>query len=185
MERPPGADAARAVVERLNERLLDVANRSDELGQAGREAELRAVVLETFDVPLLARASLGGYWQQLDAAQRALWLETYTEFHIVATAHSWRRDRGARFDYLGEEPGGRGTVLVKTGLDRIGQGFDVRRDYRLRDTDGTWRIIDLFTPGSVSQVGMRRSEYLAVIARSDFDTLIEDMTARIAKRRSE
>jgi len=185
VEPPPGADAARAVVERLNERLLDVANRSDDLGQSGREAELRAIALESFDVPLLARASLGAYWKELDADQRALWLETYTEFHIVAMAHSWRRDRGSGFDYLGEEPGGSGIVLVKTRLDRIGQGFSVRRDYRLRDTDGTWRIIDLFTPGSVSQVGMRRSEYLAVLARSDFDTLIEDMQQRIAKRRSE
>lgn len=184
-ERPPGSDAAHAVVVHLNETFLDVARRSEELGTAGREAALREVVLESFDLPVLARASLGPAWNDLDADQRAQWTRTYTEFHIAAAARSWDRDRGARFVYLGEVPGGGGTVLVETRLDRAGTGADVRRDYRLREVDGRWRIIDLYTPGAISTVAMRRSEYEAYLSRHDFASLIEHMQGQIEGERAE
>lgn len=184
-ERPPGSDAALAVVERLNDAFLDVARRSDELGAAGREAALRSVVLDSFDLRFMARASLGPYWNQLDAAQQALWVETYSEFHIASAAHNWRRDRGSSFRYEGEVPGGSGSVLVKTRLDRTGRGTDVRRDYRLLDRDGQWRVIDVFTPGAVSTIDMRRSEYLAFLSRNDFPALIADMQQQTERRRAE
>ncbi len=184
-ELPPGSEEARALVERFDKTVLDVAQRSRELGQNGREAELRPLAIETVDLPWVARASLGRYWDRLTPEQRAKWIETYREFHIVAMAFNWRGAQGARVEYLGEAPAPNGTVIVKTRLDRAGSGFDVRRDYRLRRTDEGWRIIDLFSPGSVSQVGMRRSEYLAVLARADFDALIQDMERRIATRRQQ
>ncbi len=183
-ELPPGSDEARALVETLNERMLDVALRSRELGQQGREAELRAIILESFDLPFIARASLGTHWNELTPEQQQTWVETYGEFHIVAAAFNWRSSTGASFVYLGEAPAPNDTVLVKTRFDRGGHGFDVRRDYRLRRTAEGWRVIDVFTPGYVSQVGMRRSEYLAVLTRTDFDGLIEDMQRRIDTRRS-
>jgi phospholipid transport system substrate-binding protein len=180
---PAGARQARQLVVQVNDALLDVAARSDELGQRGREEKLRAVVLRSFDMAWIARASLGTEWDELSPEQRELWTSTYTDFHVVAMAFNWRSGQGARFEYLGEASAPKSTVLVKTRLDRAGQGADVRRDYRLRRTDAGWRIIDIFTPAYVSMVGMRRSEYLAVLTRTNFDGLIEDMQRRIETRR--
>jgi len=184
-ELPAGSAEARLLVERFNAKLLDVARRSEALGQRGREAELRPLALASFDVPFMARAALGNHWETLTPDQRELWVATYTEFHVVAMAFNWRSAQGARFTYLGEVPAPGGTVLVKTRLDRSSQGADVRRDYRVRFVSGRWRIIDVFTPGYVSQVGMRRSEYLTVLTRTDFDGLIADMERRIETRRRE
>lgn len=185
----PGAAEARQQVERLNAVLLDVAERSQQLGQAGREAEVRAAVLEIFDVPAMARASLGASFAGLTAEQQERWILVYTEFHVSATAHSWRRDRGARFDYLGEEQAPGDGLLVKTLLDRAGTGVDVRRDYLLervtQDADGLWRVVDVFSPKTVSLVGMRRSEYQSLLDRQGFDALMRDMQATIARRRAD
>jgi ABC-type transporter MlaC component len=180
---PPGSAEARAVAMHLDARTVEVASRSGELGQAGRESELRQIVEESFDIPHIARATLGDYWNSLDAEQRERWVTTYTEFHLVAMAFNWRQFSGARFEYLGEVSAPNGTILVKARLDRAGQGVSVRRDYRLRLTGSGWRIIDIFSPGYVSNAGMRRAEYLAVLGRTDFDGLIEDMRRRIDTRR--
>ena len=103
----------------------------------------------------------------------------------AAVAYSWRHDRESRFRYLGVERAPRNTLLVKTLLDRTGQGADVRRDYRFARVRGRWRIIDVYTPGAISQVGMRRSEYLAVLARSSFDDLVAHMQRITASRRGD
>ena len=182
---PAGAVEARAVALRLNEALLDIAARSDELGQQGREDTIRAVVLEVFDVPQMARSTLGRHFDGLDAAQQARWVEVFTEFHVSATAWSWRRDRGSRFEYLGVVPAPRGTLLVRSTLDRAAQGAVVRRDYRMARIAGQWRIIDVYTPGSVSSVGMMRSEYLALLARGSFEDLVAEMQRRIERRRAD
>lgn len=180
---PEDAGEARALVERFDAVLLDIARRSGELGQSGREAEVRSIALDSFDVPAIARSALGSHWEQLTPEQRLRWTQTYTEFHVVAIAFNWRSSADARIVYLGEEVGPNDTLMVESRLDRAGSGFHVRRDYRLRRTPDGWRIIDVFSPGAVSNVGMRRSEYLAVLARTSFDGLIEDMERRIEVRR--
>ena len=180
-----GAAEASAAVLRLNEVLLVAANRSDQLGQAGREEVIRSVVLQVVDVPRLARASLGNRFQALTPEQKQRWLETYSDFHIAAAAYSWRRDRGARFEYLGVERAPRNTLMVRTRLDRAGQGADVARDHRLAQTDGRWRIIDIYTPEAISMVGMRRAEYLGLLANGSFDDLVAHMEKITASRRSD
>jgi len=180
-----GAAEASAATLRLNEALLDAASRSAELGQAGREGVIGPVAIEIFDLPWVARASLGNYFDALDADQQELWTEVYIDFHIAAVAYNWRSDRESRFRYLGVDQAPRKTLLVKTLLDRTGQGADVRRDYRFARVRGRWRIIDVYTPGAISQVGMRRSEYLAVLVRSSFDDLVAHMQRITASRRGD
>lgn len=183
---PPGAAAALQQVQRWNATLLDTAERSQELGQSGREAAIRPVALEVFDVPSIARASLGRAFDTLAPEEQARWIQVYTEFHIAAAAHNWRTDRGARFEYLGEESAPRGALRVNTFLDRTGNGVDVRRDYLLvQGRDGRWRIIDVYSPRAVSTVDMQRAEYQAVLSRDGFDGLMQSMEQRIASRRSD
>ena len=182
----PGAAAALQEVQRLNATLVDAAERSQQLGQAGREAAIREVVLEVFDVPSMARASLGNPFDSLTPEEQARWTQLYAEFHVAAAAHNWRRDRGARFEYLGEERAPRGRLRVNTLLDRAGAGVDVRRDYLLaQGSDGRWQIIDMYSPSAVSTVDMRRAEYQAVLSRDGFEGLMRSMEASIANRRSE
>jgi len=184
-----GGAEAREQVERLNAALLDVAERSRQLGQTGRESEIRAVALEIFDVPGMARASLASAFSGLSSDQQARWIVVYTDFHVSAIAYNWRDDRGARFEYLGEEPAPDDRLLVKTLLDRAGTGVDVRRDYLLERGAGEagdrWRVVDVFSPKSVSLVGMRRAEYQTLLDRRGFDALVRDMEATIASRRND
>lgn len=179
--RPPGSDEALARIETFHAALLDVGARSEDLGQRGREAALRPVVIEVFDVPTMARASLGSTFDTLTPERQAQWIDVYTEFHLAAAAHNWGRDRGARFIYLGEVAAANDALLVRTRLDRSGKGVDVGRDYRMTRRPGeAWRVVDVYSPAGVSMVGMRRAEYVAILDQSDFDTLVTTMQERVA-----
>ena len=48
---------------------------------------------------------------------------------------------------------------------------------------GQWRTTDIYTPGTISNVGMMRSEYLSLLARGSFEDLVAEMERRIERRR--
>ena len=55
----------------------------------------------------------------------------------------------------------------------------VELDYRVRGADGSWRIIDVFMNGTVSELALRRSEYSALIKREGFTALLALLDERI------
>ena len=77
---------------------------------------------------------------------------------------------GPSFETLGEEEGARGTRMVRTKLVQPSDE-DVELNYRLRETDEGWRVIDCYMNGTVSEVALRRSEYGSVLRRDGFDAL--------------
>lgn len=58
---------------------------------------------------------------------------------------------------------------------------NVRFDYRLRQVNAQWRIIDVTLDGRISQITLRRSEYGSVIKREGFAKLVEALEKQIAK----
>jgi len=57
---------------------------------------------------------------------------------------------------------------------------DVSMDYLLKKRGEDWRIINIITNG-VSDLALKRSEYVAVIRKSGFDVLITEISAKIEK----
>ncbi len=68
--------------------------------------------------------------------------------------------------------------MVRTLLVRPGDE-DVQLNYRLRDVDGEWRIIDIFLNGTISELALRRSEYSSVLKREGFEKLLSSLTSKI------
>jgi len=62
---------------------------------------------------------------------------------------------------------------------------NVRFDYRLRQVDGRWLIIDITLDGKVSEITLRRADYSAVIEREGFEKLITSLQKKIAKLEKE
>jgi phospholipid transport system substrate-binding protein len=87
---------------------------------------------------------------------------------------------GQSFETLGEEPARMDTVLVKSRLiDPTDENIEL--NYRMRQVDGKWKIIDVYLDGTVSELALRRSEFSGIVKRKDFDALIAAIDERIAK----
>jgi len=48
----------------------------------------------------------------------------------------------------------------------------------MREVEGHWGITDILAEGSVSQVAMRRSEFVSLLRREGYDTLLKTIEAK-------
>ena len=174
--------AAQAQVARLHAAMMEIMKAGPELGYAGRKALVMDLTLEIFDLPTMARLTYGPGWASLDVEQRALWIETYSRFQASSTAEVRDRYRGQVYRMLGYEVLPEDRVLIETQLDYPGRAVDFYTNYLLRRTDQGWKIVDVFSPPSVSEVAMRRAEYQTVLEKSGFSGLVEDMERRMKHR---
>jgi len=183
---PLGAAAAEPpkpgsqVIDALHDALLDVMKRATELGYEGREEKLAPIVPEYFDVPFMARKSVGRYWKELSEEDQRRFLGTFTRFMIANYAGQFDGYSGQSFETLGEEPARMETVVVKSRLVDP-NGDDVELNYRMRQVGEKWKIVDVYLDGTVSELALRRSEFSSIIKREGFEALIAAIDAKITK----
>ncbi len=165
-------------VEKLHAALLDIMSSAGVLGYTGRFERISPVVAQTFDLPFMAAKSMGRHWKKLPEADQQRWLELFTR-HISANyAGQFTGFSGEAFETLGEETAIRDTRVVRTRLTRPSDD-DVQLNYRLREVDGEWRIIDIYLNGTVSELALRRSEYSSVLKREGFEKLLSTIDEKV------
>jgi len=167
----PAPGSPEAVVNTLQDALLTVMKRADELGFQGRYEYLEPVVTETFDVPFMGSKSVGRHWRTLTADQQADWLAKFTGYLAANYAGNFTGWDGESFEVVGEQPAARNTRVVLTRL-KVPGGEDVILNYRLREEpEGDWRIIDIYLKGTVSELALRRSDFSATLKEKGFAEL--------------
>jgi phospholipid transport system substrate-binding protein len=172
------ASAPVRVVEKLHAALLGVMKNAEKLGYEGRYEALAPVLKETYDTPFMAEKSVGRHWKQATPAEQAALVETFSRFMIANYAGRFDGYSGQSFQTAGEEPSAQGTVLVRTRLVEP-QGEGVQLNYRLRPENGSWKIIDVYLNGTVSELALRRSEYASLIKREGWNAVIAALDQRI------
>jgi phospholipid transport system substrate-binding protein len=176
-----GAEASPALdtIERLNATLLMVMKDAASLGYDGRYRQLEPVVARSFDHPFMAQVMTGRFWAGLDAAQREQLIGVMRRFTAATYAARFDGYSGQRFEILGEGPGPRDMVVVKTRILRD-PSEPVAIDYLMRPAGTKAAIADVFFNQSVSEVALRRSEYTAVLGRDGFTGLVTSIEDKIA-----
>jgi phospholipid transport system substrate-binding protein len=165
-------------VEKLHAALLSVMKDAKELGYAGRYERLTPVLKETYDTAYMAEKSVGRHWKQASPADQTALLDTFARFMIANYAGRFDNYSGQSFEILGEEPSAQGTMLVRSRLINP-KSENVQLNYRLHPVDGKWKIIDVYLNGTVSELALRRSEYVSTIKRDGWKALIVALDERI------
>lgn len=171
------------VVERLHAELLTVMKGADTLGYQGRYDKLDPVIHDTFDTDFMAEKSVGRYWKKLSDPEREQLLATLGRYTVANYAGRFDAWTGQAFETVRAEDSLAGTVLVHTRLIDPGNE-DVQLNYRLREVEGRWKIIDIYLNGTVSELALRRSEYSALIKREGLDALIAALDQKIVDLKS-
>jgi phospholipid transport system substrate-binding protein len=129
-----------------------------------RESRFRAMFTKNFDVPGIARFVLGLYWRRATPAQQAEYVKLFEDFIVKAYSKQFG-------DYSGDD--------IKTGQPVKMSGEDVlvpsqlkptdsppvRVDWRLRNNDSDYKIVDVMVEG-ISMSVTHRDEFAAVIQAS-------------------
>ena len=170
------------VVERLHGALLAAMKGGQKLGFEGRRALLEPVMREVFDFASMARVAAGAGWTKMSEEEHQRLVDAFAAWSVATYASQFKEWNGDKFTVDSDSDSGRGHT-VKTTMKPKGDD-PVEFDYRLRQEDGRWRILDIYLDGAISQLALRRSEFGAILDRGTPDQLIahiEESTKALAK----
>jgi phospholipid transport system substrate-binding protein len=154
-------DPAASQINTLDRALLDVMKRAKALGPKGRYEALRPALEAAFDLPTMTRFAVGTSWNTLTPEQQAQLVKAFTRMTVATYAHNFDGYSGETFSL--DKVDTRGPdKLVRTRLN--GGGAATQLAYRMRQSGGGWKVIDVYYNSSVSSLLGQRSEYAATLA---------------------
>lgn len=153
-----------AVIEALHAKLLEAMTGEVAADFQGRYDLLAPVLQATFDYGSMAEVAVGRFWKDFSVEEQARYSALFTEVAIAAAASRFGPAKNVVFSIIGEREGPQGTRLVETTL-KPGNKEQRTIGYLMKPSeDGTsWRAIDLFYEGTISELATKRSEYVSVL----------------------
>lgn len=158
---PASVNTPRGVVHGTTSSVVDVlANNTLSADQKRHEVE--EIVYARVDLSTLSKLVLARGWNDLSEEQRKQFMEEFRR-NLSATygrnVESYKNEKVAIVDDHAEV---RGDWTVRTKIVRNGTD-DINVDYRLRQIDGTWKIIDIIIE-NVSLVANFRSQFQEIMS---------------------
>jgi phospholipid transport system substrate-binding protein len=144
-----------------------------------REAAVRNLLRESFDLEFIGRFVLGKYWRSASAEQRDQYQAMFSEYVVRTYSARIGGYSGETLQIVSARPSGEKDAVVQTEITRP-SGPPLSADWRVRAGDGRYRIIDVTIEG-VSMAVNQRSEFAAVIQNAGMNGLLSALQARTAK----
>lgn len=161
--------------------LIDNMKNGAALKCSGRSEKMAVAVDTGFDLPYLAQRVLRRQWKDLSEEQRTSFIATFRELVLVTYAGQFAKFGGESFETLSTRDLADGSRLVNAKLTP-GRGAPVNFDYVLRDSNGSWRIVNVVADG-VSDLAIRASQYDKIYKASGYDGLIAQIKTQIEANR--
>jgi phospholipid transport system substrate-binding protein len=164
------ADTPEEVVRKMSDAVVAVLQQKDLSPDAKRE-KIRGIVEGYVDFQTMARLVLARNWKGLDEAKKKTFVEEFKQHLSVTYGKNVESYHNEKVQITGERDEGRGDWTVQSKILRP-QGGDILVDYRLRNENGEWKVIDLVIE-RVSLVSSFRSQFQDVMANGGIDRLLE------------
>jgi phospholipid transport system substrate-binding protein len=164
------------VIRQFYAELQNVMQHAATLGARGRYQKLEPIVLHMFDVPYMARLSIGPSWAKLMTDQKRRAAQAYGRYLSALYATRFDGYSGERFEILGEQQVKHGT-MVKTRIVKS-NGEPVSINFVMHDNDIAWQVRDVYLDSAISELATRRSEFAAVLRTSGIDALIASLNKK-------
>ncbi len=164
-------DPAAEKIQSFYDVLVDTMKHGPQLGMRGRVKALEPAVDAAFDIPAMIQFIVGPSWGNISAADRSALTTAFRRMTVANYASNFSKFDGEQFKV---DP-----TVQQRGPDRIVQTTllpqgdkPVPLIYRMRDASGSWKIIDVFLEGYVSELATRRSDFSATLAGGGAPALI-------------
>jgi phospholipid transport system substrate-binding protein len=171
------APAPRQVIEQTVDQVLVILRDSSQTSAQRRE-RLEKIAEQRFDFRTMTKLVLARSWRRLSTRQKDDFVAEFTRYLANDYGSRLERYHQESVQVTGDEPQPRGDVVVKTRI--VGGDNDgALVDYRLREDDGEWRIIDVVIEG-VSLVANFRDQFREVMSRDGPEKVLEKLRAKNA-----
>jgi phospholipid transport system substrate-binding protein len=163
-------DAAVAPVQTLTTSLLQVMRAGPGLSTAQRYRKLEPVIKQVFALPLMTSLSVGPDWASFRPPQQQALITAFSRYTIANYAHNFHSYDGQKFE-VDDAPVSRGEEKIVRSSLVPRDGTPANLLYRVRNVNGSWKIIDVYYDG-VSQLILHRTDFAAAIASGGAPALL-------------
>lgn len=170
------SDPAAATVSNLYAALTDTMKHGKELGAEGRAQKLASTIDADFNIPLMIQFAVGPSWATMSSADHDALIAAFRRYTISDYAHNFDSDSGTKFS-IDPKVAVRGEDHIVQSTLTPGKGDPVSLNYRVRQYGQSWKIIDVFLAGYVSELSTRRSDYAATLASGGAPALVKKLNA--------
>jgi phospholipid transport system substrate-binding protein len=181
----------KAIVQSFYDTLLETMKQGEELGFDGRYKKLQPVIRQTFDESVMAKIAVGSAWTNFSPDDKEKMLDAFDRYMVTTYASRFKAFKGQQFQ-VGEvkQP----TVNSSAVADRMlvetkiikSNGDPIALNYLFRpDTDGNWKIIDVYLSGAISEMARMRSDFSATVTEGGAPALVAALEKKIVDIKNE
>ncbi|MBM3565621.1 MAG: hypothetical protein FJX42_05860 [Alphaproteobacteria bacterium] len=167
-----GETTPSAVAQGFQDSLIAVMKDAKKLGVRGRYERLAPVVEKTFHLPTMSYMAAGEeFWKSATPEQRKVLVQSFKRMSVSTLATLFSGYSGERFTITGERDGPQNTRIIDTVLTKSDSSTNAI-SYIARRVGERWYLIDVVVDRGISEISVRRSEYVRVLRDSGLDGLI-------------
>ena len=171
-------DPAASLIETTSAQVIDLIKTTQ---GAQREAGIRRVLEQSFDLSYMGQQALGKYWASTSSDQQARYLKAAVGAEAHAYAERFGQYGGQTLTLGKVTTRPNGVTMVDSRLNQT-NGQPIKIEWEVRDSSGAPRITDVKIEG-VSMVMTRRADFNSYIQNhgGQIDALITELEARAVK----
>lgn len=175
-------EGPKQVVEATTSQVLEVL-RDGALARAQKQTKIEEIVYGKVDFPTVSRLVLARNWKRLSTDQQSQFVDEFKKHLSVTYRDNVDKYRNETVRITGDRKEARGDWSVMTKVVGGPGASDFLVNYRLRQKDGRWWIIDIIIEG-VSMVSNFRSQFQEIMANGGPERLLRLLKEKNAAHQS-
>lgn len=174
-------DPAAAPIRAFYDALLVAMKQATQLGVRGRYDKLAPVIRATFDLPAMTRIAVGPEWATIPPEQQTALQDAFARMTIATYANRFDGYSGESFEVDPEVTTRNTGRIVRTKIIRP-KDEPVTLNYLMRANGDTWKVVDIYLTGTISELATQRSEFGAILKSGGPAALIASLTQQADKQ---
>jgi phospholipid transport system substrate-binding protein len=170
------ATPAEAFIAAIGDEVLEILRQADN-SDAEKLAALKNLLDSKTDLDFVARLVLGRHWRTASAEEQQEYIELFRQILMNTMAERMSDYEGQTFEVIGSNALNERDTAVQSRINRLRGAPPLRVDWRVRESNGAFAIIDVIAEG-VSLVVSQRNEVASVVERRGMSGLLETMRER-------
>jgi|SRR6185312_9356127 len=141
-----------------------------------RYEKLKPAVDQAFDISGMTALSVGPTWSSISTTDQKALIDAFERMTVANYARNFDSYSGEKFT-IDPKVATRGSdKFVKSTL-KPASGDVVPFNYRMHQVDGSWKIVDIYLNGNISQLAQKRSDFGATLQASGAQGLAKKINA--------
>ena len=143
-----------------------------------QEDRFREILRDNFAIEKIGRFVAGKYWREMSADQKLNYQQLFSEWVLKTYSIRLGGYAGETLRVINTTDTSKSDFIVHTRIEK-GEGGGIKTNWRVREINGRYKIIDVYVEG-ISMAVTQRSEFGAVLQRRGAHGLIDSLRNRLS-----